>query len=68
MMLILKTDYFQLWFLYKINWRISTVGKHIQILELNGFQPRKQQYCIHSIHQIEIPGRRRYEPCIAISA
>ena len=29
---ILKTDYFQLWFLYKSNLRISTVGKHTGII------------------------------------
>ena len=31
MFIILKTDYYQLWFLNKSNFRISTAGKHVEI-------------------------------------
>ena len=41
MMLILKTDYFQLSFLFKRDFRFSSVGKHAGILEENAFKPRK---------------------------
>ena len=42
MFTILKTDYFQLWFLEKKDLRISTAGKHkLELLELNTFKPRK---------------------------
>ena len=41
MMLILKTDYFQLSFLFKSDFPFSSVEKHVGILEVNAFKPRK---------------------------
>ena len=35
MFIILKTDYFQLWILYKSDTRISSAGKQIEIKTLN---------------------------------
>ena len=37
MLIILKTDYFQLWFFYNSDLRISTAGKHMRIGELKYF-------------------------------
>ena len=46
---ILKTDYSQLWFLYKSDFRISTARQHIEAL-YNPFKPKEKrqyspQYC-----------------------
>ena len=37
MFIILKTGYFQVWFLYKSDLRISTAGKHNEISKTEHF-------------------------------
>ena len=39
----LKTDYLQLWFLYKSNLRISTAGKRQELSGIKSFQTRKKK-------------------------
>ena len=39
--IFLKTNCFHVWFLHKIDLRISTTGKISELLESNTFKPRK---------------------------
>ena len=43
MFIILKTKYFQLWFLYKSDLRISTAEKLLGVIKIK-FKPKKRQY------------------------
>ena len=40
-------DYFQLWFLYKIEFYISTAGKHVGTININTLNLEYQQYLPH---------------------
>ena len=42
--IILKTDYCYLWFFYKSDLHISTVGKNIEFIRMNTFKSGKPQY------------------------
>ena len=54
--MILKTDYFQLWFLQRSGLRISTAAQHTGIL--NTFKSRKKYNIFHIIDQIKVQGYR----------
>ena len=49
--MILKTDYFQLWFLYS---RISTVRKHIGIIRIKHFYTLTNDNIVWIINQIQV--------------
>ena len=42
-----KTDYFQLWILYKIDLRISTAEEHMGNLRFKLFKQEKRKYLPH---------------------
>ena len=53
MLIIVKTDNIQLWFLRKNNVRISTTEKHLGICNSNSFSPEKGNI-FHIIDQIKV--------------
>ena len=51
--IILKYDYFQLWFLYKSDLRISTARKQMKMIG-NIFKPRKNGFIFYIIDKIKV--------------
>ena len=54
MFIILRTDYFQLWFIFKSDLRISTADKNKLNYQKNTFKPRKTTDIFHIIDQIKV--------------